>query len=150
MIEVASAAQSAQISRLCTLVDRPVTISPHRTLNTCKGVIRCRELVGCDEAETLTELSSQGVTAIYNVTVKDGPDGRRPTNTFFVTFRLPTIPKHLKVGYIRVPVTQHTFQHHFGASNVRSLATVSRFAKVTQPAPNVARLITTLTTAAMK
>lgn len=107
LIEVASAAQSAQISRLCTLVDRPVTISPHRTLNTCKGVIRCRELVGCDEAETLTELSSQGVTAIYNVTVKDGPDGRRPTNTFFVTFRLPTIPKHLKVGYIRVPVTAY-------------------------------------------
>ena len=97
----------------------------------------------------LTELSSQGITAIYNVTVKDGPDGRRPTNTFFVTFRLPTIPKHLKVGYIRVPMTAY-IPAPLRCFKCQKFGHGLKFAKVTQRAPNVARLITTLTTAAMK
>ena len=79
----------------------------HRTLNTCKGVIRCRELVDCDKPEILTQLRTQGVTDITNITVIDDSGGRRNANTFIVALRLPAIPKHLKIGYTRVPVSTY-------------------------------------------
>jgi len=54
--------------------------------------------------EVLAEMKSQGVVNIENMSVKDSSGGRRSTNTFVVTFRLPTLPKHVIVGYMRVPV----------------------------------------------
>jgi len=78
----------------------PVTTSPHRILNTCKGVIRCGPLVDCDNEETLTELKPQGVKDILNITVKDDSGGRRNTNASILTFKTPIVPKHITVGYI--------------------------------------------------
>lgn len=105
LVEVANAAQSRNIMKLHTLVDCPVTVSPHRTLNTRKGVIRCRELIDCDKEEALDGLKSQGVVQILNITVKDDSGGRRNTNTFILTFKLTALPKFLKIGYLRVPVS---------------------------------------------
>ena len=105
LLEVASAVQSRTVNKLDNLAGCPVTTSPHRTLNTCKGVIRCGPLVDCDKEETLRELKPQGVKDISNITVKDGSDGRRNTNTFIVTFNTQVVPKHITVGYIRVPVS---------------------------------------------
>ena len=105
LVEVANATQSHKIAKLQTLADCPITVSPHRSLNTCKGVIRCRELIDCDKDEILEELESQGVVDIFNITVKDNSGGRRNTNTFIVTFRLTTVPKHLKIGLLRMPVS---------------------------------------------
>jgi len=105
LVEVATAAQSRKITQLETLADCPITVSPHRSLNTCKGVIRCRELIDCAKDEILEGLESQGVIDIFNITVKNESGGRRNTNTFIVTFRLTTIPKHIKVGLIRIPVS---------------------------------------------
>jgi len=53
LIEIASAAQSRCLNKSDNLA-----ASPHRTLNTCKGVIRCRLLVDCDKEEILNELQS--------------------------------------------------------------------------------------------
>ena len=99
-----SAAQGKCILKLTSLANTAVTVSAHRTLNTSKGVIRCRELIDCDKAEILEELKTQGVSDINNITVKGNDGSRRNTNTFIVTFRLPTLPKHIKIGYLRVPV----------------------------------------------
>jgi len=82
----------------------PVTASPHRTFNNCRGVIRCRSLVDCDKEEILDELQSQGVIDIYNILTKDDSGGRRNTNTFIITFKAASVPKHIKIGYLRVPV----------------------------------------------
>jgi len=43
LIEAASAAQG--ITKLTSLANTAVTVSAHRTLNTSKGVIKCRELI---------------------------------------------------------------------------------------------------------
>jgi len=104
LIEVSSVTQSSAITKLNNLAGCPVTASPHRTLNTCKGIIRCRPLVDCQKEEVFAEMKSQGVVNIENISVKDSIGGRRSTNTFVVTFRLPTLPKHVIVGYMRVPV----------------------------------------------
>ena len=86
LVEVATAAQSRKILKLETLVDCPITVSPHRSLNTRKGVIRCKALIDCDRDEILEGLQSQGVTDISNITVKGDSGSRRNTNTFIVTF----------------------------------------------------------------
>jgi len=64
LIEVTSAAQNRCLNKLDNLAGCPVTASPHKTLNSCKGVIRCQPLVDCDKEEIFHELQSQGVTDI--------------------------------------------------------------------------------------
>ena len=105
LLEVASAIQSRIVDKLDNLAGCPVTTSPHRTLNTCKGVVRCGPLVNCDKEETPRELKPQGVKDVFNITVKDDSGRRRNTNTFIVTLNTPVVPKHITVGYIRVPVS---------------------------------------------
>ena len=107
LLEVASAIQSHIVNELDNLAGWPVTASPHRTLNTCKGVIRRSALVDCDKQETLKELKPQGISDITNITVKDDSGSRRNTNTFIITFKAPTIPKYLHIGYLRVPVSPY-------------------------------------------
>jgi len=88
LLEVAPAVQSRIVNMLDNLAGCPVTASPHRTLNTCKGVIRCAQLVNCDVKETFRELKPQAVSAITNITVKDNSGGSRNTNIFIITFTL--------------------------------------------------------------
>jgi len=92
------------IKGLNNLAGCPVTASPHLTLNTCKGVICCRALIDCPKDEILEELKSQGVTDIYNILTKDDSGNRHNTITFIITFHTPSIPKRIKIGYLRIPV----------------------------------------------
>ena len=84
-------------------VDRPIKVSIHRTLNSTKGVIKCRELRSLSEAKICENLKDQGVTEIHRVTVRKGEE-REPTNTLFVTFCVPKLPETLKIGYMRVKI----------------------------------------------
>jgi len=77
LLEVTSAVQSRIVNKLDNLAGCPVTASPLRTLNTCKGVIRCAPLVDCNKDETVTELKPQGVSGISNITVKDDSGSRK-------------------------------------------------------------------------
>jgi len=92
------------VNKLDNLAGCPVTACPHRTFNTCKVVIRCAQLVDCDEEETLRELKPQGVSAITIITVKDNSGG---SNTFIITLKTPSIPKYLHIGYLRLPVSTY-------------------------------------------
>ena len=62
------------------MADLPVSVSPHRTLNSSKGVIRCRDLKLSQE-EIIQEHSPQGVTDSHNITVLEFGI-KRQTNTF--------------------------------------------------------------------
>jgi len=112
LVEVGSASQSRSLNKLNNLAGCPVTASPHRTLNSCKGVIRCRALIDCPKDEILEELKSQGVTDIYNILTKDDSGNRRNTNTFIITFHTASIPKHIKIGYLRIPVELYMLLTH--------------------------------------
>jgi len=58
LVEISSATQNQLVNKMNNLADRPVTVSPHRTLNTCKGVIRCCQQTDCHKQEIIQELSS--------------------------------------------------------------------------------------------
>ena len=68
------------LQKMESLAHVPVKVTRHRTLNSCKSVVRSRELVSCDVAEITSELKSQGVTDAVIISVRDGSDkGRRKT-----------------------------------------------------------------------
>lgn len=85
-------------------VDRPIKVSAHRSLNTSKGVIRCRDLAEMTEAEIREELASQGVLHVHRVQIKKG-ETRVPTGTYFLTFCTSLLPKSIRVGYLNVGVS---------------------------------------------
>jgi len=106
LIEVSREAQAVILQRLTMIASIPVTVTPHRSMNSCKGVVRSYDLAQMDDAELLSELQSQNVTEVRGISVtKDGM--RRRTNTTILTFAQPAIPPSLKAGYLNVPVQQY-------------------------------------------
>jgi len=51
LIECERKAQTENVLKIKTFHDIPVTCSAHSTLNTSKGVIRCRDLAGVGDKE---------------------------------------------------------------------------------------------------
>ena len=75
----------------------PAKCSPHGSLNTTRGIIRCPDLPGVSEAE-IVELSNQHVTAARRITVfRDGI--KRETNTIDLTFNSAILPKSPPAGW---------------------------------------------------
>ena len=104
LVECASQKHSDMLLKSETLVNIPIKVSKHKSLNYTKGVIRCRDLRGVSEEEIKTELASQGVIHVHRVTVRKD-ETRVPTDTLFLTFCLQSLPESIKVGYLRVKVS---------------------------------------------
>jgi hypothetical protein len=103
LIEVTSKAQADKALRMTTWVDVEVKVSPHRSLNMSKGIIRCRDLRDCSEEEVLDALRPEGVTNVKHIFAnKNGV--KQPTNTFVLTFAKPAAPKFVKAAYLKIPV----------------------------------------------
>ena len=60
-----SAHYSRRLLALTDLAGVPVRAEPYRTLNSCKGVIRCSDLKGLTKDEIVDGLRSQGVTDCF-------------------------------------------------------------------------------------
>jgi len=54
LVEVAKKSHSDNLLSTTALANVPVKVSAHRSMNSCKGVIRCRELEGLSD-ESITE-----------------------------------------------------------------------------------------------
>ena len=80
-----------------------IHVTPHLSLNTSKGVIRCRDLEGMSDDEICKELSSQDVAVVKRIRIRRN-DEFIPTNTFILTFSKPTLPQSVKAGYLNIPV----------------------------------------------
>ena len=96
-----------KITQLSLTIDNviPVDVSPHYSLNTKKGVIRCQDIRDCADDEILDGLKDEDVVKVERIMVfRDGQ--RKPTGTFILTFQTQVLPKYIKVGYYRVSVSQ--------------------------------------------
>jgi hypothetical protein len=103
LVEVASKAQTASALKMHTWISTPVKVTPHRSLNTSKVVIRCREMRDCSDEEVIEALSHEGVTHIKHIfTKKNGSS--IATSTFILTFNKPTAPKSIRAVYQHIPV----------------------------------------------
>ena len=106
LVEVSTLKQSLRLRKATIFIDRPIRVTPHKTLNSSKGVIKCPELKETSELEMKKEMKKQGVTDVYKCKVKRNGIEMH-TGTVFVTFRTPVLPESLTVGYIRCAVTPY-------------------------------------------
>ena len=103
LIETNRKTISDKLLNLTEFSSLKVKVTPHQSLNSSKGVIRCPDLSGVPEEEIKAELTSQEVSSVRRISFsKDG--NRIPTNTIVLTFSNPNLPKTIKVGYLVVKV----------------------------------------------
>ena len=106
LVEVERVGQAKNLLKADKFVNIPVKVSPHKTLNSCRGVVRCPDLRDCSDEEILDELADQQVTGVHRVVISQNGE-KKPTNTLFLTFRRTSIPPFIKVGYLRVKVDMY-------------------------------------------
>lgn len=103
LVEVDSPDHTARLLQLQTFGDLPVTVTPHDTLNHCKGVVVCRDLLTVSEDEIVTELGHVGV--IHCRRLQRLQDGKRIDSASHVlTFNRPSLPSHIYAGIHRLEV----------------------------------------------
>ncbi|XP_067685128.1 uncharacterized protein [Haliotis asinina] len=105
LVECAKRQQSVNLLAARQFANTGITVSVHKTLNSCRGVIRDRAkcLADMSEGEIASELKSQGVTSVKRFSRKLGDD-IIGTNTYLFTFCLTSLPKSIKVGYFNIEV----------------------------------------------
>jgi len=84
----------------------PVLVTPHKTMNSKKGVIRCAALRDIPEIQIAEELADQGVTEAKKIMIKKD-NARIPSATIILTFNSSVLPKEIKAGYLNVKVDQY-------------------------------------------
>ena len=84
LVECVRRTQAGNMLKTVTFVDRLLHVSVHKTLNSSRGVIRCRELSDLSEIEIRDELMTQGVVEVHRVTVKK-QEKVIPTKTLFLS-----------------------------------------------------------------
>ncbi|XP_067123226.1 uncharacterized protein [Centruroides vittatus] len=97
LVETASPQQSAKLLQTKTLGEMEVTVTPHGSLNSSRGVI------SEDESDIQIGLSDQGVTAVRRISIRR--DGKFiPTKHLILTFNKSTLLSVITAGYLRCPV----------------------------------------------
>ncbi|XP_035205691.1 uncharacterized protein LOC118180736 [Stegodyphus dumicola] len=103
LIDTATAIQSASLLRLTKLGEVNVTVSEHKTLNYCRGVISEFDLLSVSEEELVSELANQKVCAARRIKMRK--EGQLiDTKHVILTFKSPDLPKNIKAGYLNCPV----------------------------------------------
>ena len=105
LIECCRQQQSKNLLSLTSISDLQISVSPHRTLNSCQGIIRDRDhdLAELSEEEISKELKSQNVSHVKRFTKKS--EGKIvKLNTYLLKFELSTLPEHIYLGPYRIKV----------------------------------------------
>jgi hypothetical protein len=103
IVGVSRDGQIPNLLNLKTFHTAPVQVTPHRTLNTKKGVIRCPALRDIPEDEIVEGLSEEGVTEARKIYYNK--EGRKISSpTVILTFDSSVLPKEIKAGYLNIKV----------------------------------------------
>ncbi|XP_046565574.1 uncharacterized protein LOC124274277 [Haliotis rubra] len=105
LVECARKQQSVNLLGLQEFVNTKVVVSVHKSLNSCRGIVRDRAkcLSDMSEDEISASLTNQGVTSVKRFTRKQD-NTIINTNTYLFTFALSTLPKSIKAGYFNIGV----------------------------------------------
>ncbi|GFW95684.1 uncharacterized protein TNCV_19151 [Trichonephila clavipes] len=138
LLETVSALQTKSFLLAKTFLDCPLTASPHKSLNSSRGVISEPDLICTPEAEILEGFSGQGVIQVRRITIKKDAEVI-PTKHLILTFNNPKLPTTIKAGYLNcrirpyIPNPLRCFKcQRFGHSQTscRGQLTCSRCASV--------------------
>ena len=70
VVEVETDATSKTLLKTTVMAGHPVKVTPHRSLNSSRGVITSRFINGASDADLLDDLKDQGVTKAYTTCIK--------------------------------------------------------------------------------
>ena len=101
MVELRNKEQETKLEEVKSFMDIPVTVGPHKCLNTSKDAIKHSDFPDCTEEEFVDEFPD--VIHARRIHVRKR-DVRIPTNTIVLTFDCPNPPPSLRAGYLTVPV----------------------------------------------
>ncbi|XP_042910733.1 uncharacterized protein [Parasteatoda tepidariorum] len=103
LVEVSSAKQATILSTCTTMCSFNITVTPHRSLNTSRGVISETEFINDTEDMILDNLQSQNVTSVRRIKIRR--DGKLiPTKHLILTFASAKLPTEIKMAWINCPV----------------------------------------------
>ncbi|GFY12850.1 uncharacterized protein TNCV_3074101 [Trichonephila clavipes] len=103
LIETISDLQTKSFLLAKTFFNSPVTVSPHKTLNSCRGVISEPDLLSTPDAEILEGFSDQDVIQVRRITLKRDSN-IIPTKHIILTFNKPKLPTTVKAGYLNCKI----------------------------------------------
>ncbi|GFV31778.1 RNA-directed DNA polymerase from mobile element jockey [Trichonephila clavipes] len=138
LIETMSDLQTKSFLLAKTFFNSPVTVSPHKTLNSCRGVIFEPDLLSTSDAEILESFYDQGVIQVRRITIKRHSNVI-PTKHIILTFNKPKLPTTVKAGYLNCKIRPYILNplrcfkcQRFGHSQTscRGQLTCSRCASV--------------------
>ena len=69
LVECATDSHSQNLLKSRLLCNVPIKVTPHSSLNSCKGVIRSRDLEGVSEEEICENLTLQGVVGVKRINI---------------------------------------------------------------------------------
>ena len=119
LVETNRKSQTDNLLKITKFFNINVTVTEHKTLNSCKRIIRDRMLKHETEENITEYLNTQGVTACKRFKIKK--DGNFiETNTLLLTFNTTTLPKSLK-KITELYRLKSTSQILCGVSTVRGL-----------------------------
>ncbi|XP_055935655.1 uncharacterized protein LOC129965623 [Argiope bruennichi] len=103
LVEVSSKQQANKIIKLKALAIIPITVSAHNLLNNSKVVITCGELFNSTIEEIMKDFQPEGVIHVRRISIRR--DGQLlPTKHLVLTFKNPSLPESVKVGYMKLVV----------------------------------------------
>ena len=103
LIQCAKEPHEKSLLKMKTFCGLKCSVSPHKSLNTSKGIVRCPALIRQSNEQILEFMGEQGVTDVRRINVHS--DGvLKPTNTLVFTFNTPELPTVVKIGFIQAKV----------------------------------------------
>lgn len=100
LIETTNDLQSKSFLLAKSLASIEISVTPHKALNSSRGVISETDLQHVSEKEILENLSEQGVIDVKRISIKRGNE-LIATKHIILTFNTPDIPPHVIAGYLR-------------------------------------------------
>ncbi|XP_046393616.1 uncharacterized protein LOC124161312 [Ischnura elegans] len=92
-----------KLLQLEKLHDIPITVEPNKTLNTCRGVVTCFDLLYVDVEEIKTEMPPQGAIECSRFIRKQNGQVINATS-IILKFTSDSLPDKVFVGYTSYPV----------------------------------------------
>ena len=103
LIQCAKESHGKSLLQMKTFCGLKCSVTPHSSLNTSKGIIRCPALSRVTSDDIKEGMVEQGVTDVRRITVRrDGET--KLTNTYVLTFNSPNLPTVVKIGIMQVKV----------------------------------------------
>ena len=104
-MQCATRSHALNLLKVKSFAGMPCKVFPHKTLNSCKGIIRDKErcLRSMSEDDLAKELADQGVINVKRFTAKTS-SGIVKTNTYLFTFSCASLPREIKAGYCNIRV----------------------------------------------